>query len=136
MGGVGLQHFLPTTLTGLGWAYARQLIGKGLMAAGIVLALCCVALFLLRRTTLIPFGSASQLLTCGPYRFSRNPMYVSLVLVYFGVAVSLAQLCSLLLLPLPVAAIQTVVIPFEESRMQSLFGNDFVEYCARVRRWL
>jgi protein-S-isoprenylcysteine O-methyltransferase Ste14 len=63
-------------------------------------------------------------------------MYVSLVLVYLGGAGDLAQLWPLLLLPLPVLLIQRVVIPFEETRMRELFGEQYEQYCRRVNRWI
>ena len=88
------------------------------------------------RTTIIPFGTASNLITRGPYRFTRNPMYLSLVLVYIGVAGMLTLVWPLLLLPLPVVIINTIVIPFEEARLQDVFGAEFAQYCSNVRRWL
>jgi len=134
--GVGLQHLIPLSLTSINMANVVQFIGRGLAGVGVLLALCCVGMFLLSRTTLVPFGTAAQLLTHGPYRISRNPMYVSLVLVYLGVAGILMQAWPLLLLPLPVTVLHGIVIPFEEARMRDLFGEAFDLYCARVRRWL
>ena len=134
--GLGLQHLLPLSLTSTNMANIVQFIGKGLAGVGVLLAFCCVGMFLLSRTTLIPFGTAAQLLMHGPYRISRNPMYVSLVLVYLGVAGILAQAWPLLLLPLPVTVLHGIVIPFEEARMREVFGEAFDQYCARVRRWL
>lgn len=134
--GLGLQHLLPLSFASQNLVYIAHFIGKGLAGTGVLLALCCVGMFLLSRTTLIPFGTAAQLVTHGPYRFSRNPMYVSLTLVYLGVAGILFQIWPLILLPLPVAVLQGIVIPFEEARMREVFGDAFTSYCASVRRWL
>lgn len=136
LAGLGLQHLLPLSLTAINIANVVHFIGKGLAGVGVLLALCCVGMFLLSRTTLIPFGTAAQMLTQGPYRISRNPMYVSLVLVYLGVAAILTQAWPLLLLPLPITVLHGIVIPFEETRMREVFGEAFDHYCTRVRRWL
>jgi len=136
LAGVGLQHLLPLAPATTGLISAVQFIGKGLAIAGIALALCCLVMFLLSRTTLIPFGSAAQLVTHGPYRFTRNPMYLSLVLVYLGVAATLVQAWSLLLLPVPITVMHHIVIPYEEQRLRDLFGDAFDSYCASVRRWI
>jgi len=62
---------------------AGDAVGRRLLAAAaLLLALCCFALFALRRTTILPDGRPSALVLRGPYRFTRNPMYVSLVLSY------------------------------------------------------
>jgi protein-S-isoprenylcysteine O-methyltransferase Ste14 len=134
--GVGLHHLVPVPLGTGSLVAIEHLAGIALMISGGVLALSAAGTFLLKRTTLIPFSSPSTLVIGGPFRFTRNPMYVSLVLVYLGVAGDLAQLWPLLLLPLPVLLIQCVVIPFEETRMRELFGEQYEQYCRRVNRWI
>jgi len=112
-------------------------VGRRLLAAAaLLLALCCFALFALRRTTILPDGRPSALVLRGPYRFTRNPMYVSLVLSYVGLAGYLVVPWALVLLPLPLLALQRVLIPFEEARLRREFGSAYEHYCARVRRWL
>ena len=134
--GVGFQHFLPLTIHSTSIAEASEVVGIGLLACGLVLALSCVRMFLTARTTIIPHGTASKLLTAGPYRFTRNPMYVSLVLIYVGAAGILIQVWPLFVLPLPIAIVNSIVIPFEETRLREAFGGAFEQYCAGVRRWL
>lgn len=135
-GGLGLQHLAPLRIHSAMFLGASHAVGLGLAASGLLLALSCLALFLAARTTVIPFGSAARLITDGPYRFTRNPMYVSLVLVYVGAAGIFAQPWSLALLPLPVVIVHTIVIPFEEARLRASFGEAFERYCLGVRRWL
>ena len=132
--GFGLQQLVPITLNSTNVISAGHMIGLGLVICGGLLALSCVGIFLGARTTIIPFGSASSLVTRGPYRLTRNPMYVSLMLAYLGVVGLLIQPWSLFLLPLPVAVMHTVVIPFEEARLREVFGSEFHQYCANVRR--
>jgi protein-S-isoprenylcysteine O-methyltransferase Ste14 len=134
--GMGLQHLAPINIGSDLLVRVGHLIGFGLLGCGVLLALACVGLFLTARTTLIPFGTASNLVTRGPYRFTRNPMYLSLLLVYLGVVGLLGQPWPLFLLPLPVALVNTIVIPFEEARLRHIFGDAFGDYCANVRRWL
>lgn len=133
--GLGVQRLLPLDVPANVAAVSRPL-GIVLVICGVLLALSCVGMFLVGRTTIIPHASASKLMTGGPYRWTRNPMYVSLVLVYLGVVGVLAQTWPLLLLPLPVAIVNAIVIPFEEARLREVFGGAFQEYCARVRRWI
>jgi len=134
--GLGLQRLLPFAIHSANLLLFSRIAGFGLTAGGVLLAFSCLGLFRAARTTTIPFETASRLVTRGPYRFSRNPMYVSLVLTYLGVAGMQAQIWPLLLLPLTVAYLQRTVIPFEEARLREVFGDDYEQYCARVRRWL
>ena len=134
--GAGLQHLAPLTVDASNIVLAIRVIGVGLTATGVLIALSCLALFLAARTTVIPFGTSTSLISRGPYRFTRNPMYLSLVLVYLGVAGILVELWPLFLLPLPVAILHRMVIPFEEARLREAFGAAFDHYCTRVRRWI
>ena len=104
--------------------------------ASLLLVFASLALFARARTTLMPGGSASRLVTGGPFRISRNPMYLSLVLAYAGVALMLDLPWALALLPVPALLAQRVQIPFEEARMARLFGREYLDYRSRVRRWL
>lgn len=113
-----------------------QWAGSLLATAALGLAVVCFVLFGLRRTTILPGGQPSGLVLRGPYRFSRNPMYVALVLSYVGLAGYLVVPWALALLPLPLLALQRVLIPFEEARLRREFGAAYLQYCARVRRWL
>ena len=133
--GLGLQRLVPLDVP-VSVASVSRPIGIGLVICGALLALSSIGMFLVGRTTIIPHASASRLMTRGPYRWTRNPMYVSLVLVYVGVVGVLAQPWPLLLLPLPVALVNAIVIPVEEARLREIFGDAFQQYCARVRRWI
>ena len=134
--GWGLQFLFPFTIHSPTVVGVIHAIGFGLLVFGGLLVLSCLGIFLLARTTFIPFGRAAKLITRGPYRFSRNPMYVSLVLAYLGGAGLLVQPWPLIFLPVPVAVVNWIVIPFEESRLRGAFGSAYEEYCAKVRRWV
>jgi protein-S-isoprenylcysteine O-methyltransferase Ste14 len=134
--GVAVQRFAPLTIDSTSLAGAARFAGLGLVAAGLLLILSSVGIFLSTRTTIIPFGTAAHLVSSGPFRFTRNPMYLGLALIYVGVAGILFEPWPLALLPLPLLVMDRIVIPFEEARLQAVFGDAFETYCARVRRWI
>jgi len=134
--GMLLQQVLRLPVYPDGWLAPARIVGTVLANIALLLALAGMGLFARARTTILPSGRASRLVTGGPYRFTRNPMYVSLVLAYLGLALMLDVPWTLPLLALPVLQLQRVMIPFEEARMQALFGEAYLAYRARVRRWL
>lgn len=74
--------------------------------------------------------------TTGPYTFSRNPMYVSMILVYAGIALIVNTIWPLAFLPVALAALHYGVTRREERYLEKLFGDWYRQYRARVRRWL
>lgn len=134
--GLGLQHFVPLDAQSSGIAAASRTIGTALLACGVLLGLYCVTLFARARTTVIPHGTASRLMTRGPYRFTRNPMYVGLTLVYLGAAGVLVEVWPLVLLPIGMAFVNGIVIPYEEARLHDRFGDAYDAYRASVGRWV
>jgi protein-S-isoprenylcysteine O-methyltransferase Ste14 len=105
-------------------------------AIGAAIAGWSLVIFRKARTTTVPGRTSSKLVAWGPYRFSRNPMYVGLALAYIGEAGILKQFWPLLLLPLIVAYLNWVVIPVEEARLIEAFGAEYERYRATVRRWI
>jgi protein-S-isoprenylcysteine O-methyltransferase Ste14 len=134
--GVGIERLAPLSLYPAALLPVQRIVAALAIGAGVLLAFGCASIFMLVRTTIIPSGAASTLVVRGPYRLTRNPMYVSLVLVYLGVALMLHVSWPLLLLPFPLVLIHRVVIPFEEARLRELFGSEFERYCNRVHRWV
>jgi protein-S-isoprenylcysteine O-methyltransferase Ste14 len=88
------------------------------------------------KTTTVPGETSSQMVTWGPYRFTRNPMYVGLTVAYLGEALVLRQLWPVILLPLVIAYVHWIVIPLEESKLREAFGDQYDQYRARVGRWV
>lgn len=131
--GAGIEHFVPTgakTLHGLNAA------GGVLFLFGAVIAGWGLLIFHKQRTTTTPGMRSSKLVTWGPYRFTRNPMYVGLVLAYLGEAGLLKQAWPVVLLPLTVAYVNYVVIPLEEARLHEVFPGEYEQYRSKVRRWI
>jgi protein-S-isoprenylcysteine O-methyltransferase Ste14 len=131
--GALFQHFVPFPRAAM--PSDIFLGGAAIMVAGLGFGLSLAAGFLTRRTTLKPFADPAVLVARGAYRFSRNPMYLSLIVSYLGGTLMMGSLWPLVLLAVPVAVMARVVIPFEEGRMQATFGAGYRDYRARVRRW-
>jgi protein-S-isoprenylcysteine O-methyltransferase Ste14 len=88
------------------------------------------------RTAIIPFKPASRLVTSGIYRWTRNPMYLGMALIYAGVAILFDSPVALLLLVAVVVIIQRSVIAREEAYLERAFGDEYRVYKGRVRRWM
>jgi protein-S-isoprenylcysteine O-methyltransferase Ste14 len=125
----------------LGWP---KLPGLPLPLPGLILVILAFvapvwAALLFRRvgTELNPTSPANQVLvTKGPYRLTRNPMYLGLVILSLGIAVWVGA-WPMFLAPIAVfATANWVHIPFEEAKMRRQFGAAYERYCTRVRRWL
>jgi protein-S-isoprenylcysteine O-methyltransferase Ste14 len=133
--GVAAQRSFPIATHSDGSRFTR-LAGFFLIGAGIAIAFSAVGLFKRKSTTTVPFEAPTTLVTSGPYRFTRNPMYVGLTIVYFGVAATRLEIWPLVVLPLLLAYVNFEVIPFEERRLRDVFGDAYQQYGLRVRRWL
>jgi len=112
-------------------------LGIVLIVIGIVLAVTAAMLFRRENTEINPTSATNRkLVTSGPFRFTRNPMYLSLVLVTLGIAFWVGAWPMFLA---PLATFVTVKwfhIPFEEAKMRRQFGEAYDAYCGRVRRWI
>jgi protein-S-isoprenylcysteine O-methyltransferase Ste14 len=115
---------------------AVRLVGGAVFVLGAALAGWGWLTFRRARTTTVPGQESSRLVTWGPYRFSRNPMYVGLSVAYVGEAGILGQVWPLALLPLVVAYLNRAVIPVEESKLRDVFGGGYERYRRQVRRWV
>ena len=136
LAGVGLQRLFPIRIRAVQALYITHIAGAALFAIGAVLAAVCLVRFRRAKTTTVPFENPSRLILSGPYRFTRNPMYVALTLAYVGESGLTVQAWPLLVLPLVLVYVHRVVIPVEERRLRELFGDTYEQYCARVRRWI
>src|SRR5215203_7362057 len=87
-------------------------------------------------TTLRTDKPVSSLVQHGPFRYSRNPGYLSLTMIYAGIAILRNALWAILLLPLVVYVIKREVIEREERYLERTFGEEYVNYKAQVRRWV
>ena len=88
------------------------------------------------RTSVLPGGATSEVLRSGPFRLSRNPLYVGLVALDAGLALLAASFWALVLVPVGIALLLWGAIRPEERYLTEKFGTDYEAYRARVRRWL
>ena len=88
------------------------------------------------RGTPLPLDPTRRLVTCGPYRWVRNPQAVAMVLMVVGEVAAIRSLALWVLLPLTVAYLEWLVGPWEERQMARNFGAEYESYTRRVRKWL
>jgi protein-S-isoprenylcysteine O-methyltransferase Ste14 len=121
----------------------RQLIPEPLVWTGLVpfvlggwITLWTDRIFKKRGTTVKPHLEPSTLVTDGPYRISRHPMYLGMTLILLGIAVYCGSVTAFVAPVLFALIIQLKFIPMEERTMECVFGDDFRAYKRRTRAWL
>ena len=129
---------LPTRLQGLGiMTSIRWPVGAALVLAGLGILAWAAGLFRRRGNNLPPWQPVAELVINGPYRWTRNPMYLGMALLYAGLAVAFDSLLAIILLAvLVLPIIQTQVIAKEERYLESKFGEPYLAYKKQVGRWL
>lgn len=135
-GGWALERRWPLPLVSPARTGMLEAIGVALVVLGLGLAFWGILTFRRARTAIIPNQPASHIVETGPYRFTRNPMYVGLTVAYLGGALVLNAAWPLALLPFVLAALVVLVIRREERYLTAAFGPDYDAYRRRVRRWL
>jgi protein-S-isoprenylcysteine O-methyltransferase Ste14 len=130
--GLVLQHYRPQAVIPAAWAHllGPLLVGLGFGGLPAVLA------FRRAGTHPEPWKPVTALVVTGPYRFSRNPMYLGFTLFYLGISLWVNSLWPLLLLPVVLVVMRLGVIAREETYLERRFGDEYRSYRARVRRWL
>ena len=132
-------------LTGLGLERRRPLprppragrrAGGALLLLGAALPASGATLFRRRGTSVVPVRPTTALVTGGPYRLTRNPMYVGFALVHAGLALRRRSTWALLMLGPVLAVVDRIVIRREERYLERTFGEEYRSYARRVRRWL
>jgi protein-S-isoprenylcysteine O-methyltransferase Ste14 len=130
---VVLHRYFPiASLIPAPWNYA----GIAIAGLGVVLAVWSVVLYRRASTTIIPFQESTALITWGPYRLTRNPIYLSMALLLLGAAVFAGSLSPFIVIPVFVIIIQKLFISPEEAMLAEKFPAEFPAYRRKVRRWL
>lgn len=133
LAGIGLHRAWPLAMP---WEQHGRVLAVCILAIVAVLAFWSLYEFFRARTDVRPDRPDSALITTGPYRYTRNPLYIGLSLVQLSAASWLNNLWVLLLLPLSIVVITKYAIAREERYLEKLFGQEYLHYKARVRRWL
>jgi protein-S-isoprenylcysteine O-methyltransferase Ste14 len=118
------------------WKPPVSYAGLILIVIGTVMTGYSARLFAVAGTPLIPFERTTTLITYGLYRFTRNPMYLGLMLIVLGVAILQGSLAAFLPLPVFAWILQTRFVRGEERFLESLFGAEYLDYKSTVRRWI
>ena len=135
--GVALQHWLPLHVGVQVPPVVRYAVG-GLVILLPLLGLGLPGVMALRRTgqSEIPWTPTTEIVQGGPFRFSRNPMYLQMVLLCVGFAILLFNPWILLITPLVAWALYQFAIRPEEKYLEAKFGAEYLSYRQRVRRWI
>ena len=128
-----LDRVIPLRMPGGGW---RASVGWVLVGSGVALVVSGASTFRRHGTTVMPHHAVSTFVTSGPYRFTRNPMYLGMSTAYIGAALVLGSWWPLLGLPVIVLLVDRFVIDREEAYLRTRFGADYDDFSARTRRWL
>jgi protein-S-isoprenylcysteine O-methyltransferase Ste14 len=131
---MGVLHFLVPI-----WRPIRfpvSYLGIPPIGVGLWMVLTSARLFDQAETTIKPFEESSTLVTEGLFRYTRNPIYLGMVLVLIGAAFALGSLTAFLVIPIFVRLIQERFIRHEEAALTEKFGSEYVDYQGRVRRWV
>ena len=113
-----------------------RVLGWPLVGGGMALAAWFGRTMRAAETTFRTDKPVSRVVQDGPFRYSRNPGYLSLTMLYAGIAVRRNALWAILLLPWVVYVIQREVIEREERYLERTFGEEYLAYKVRVRRWV
>lgn len=136
--GFGVLMWLVASNAGGMHFPGQPLLAALLMLCGALIDLASVAAFLGARTTVNPLRPerAEKLVVIGFFRYSRNPMYLGMLLILTGWAIWLGQPLNVIMLIAFVYCINELQIKPEEQALQTRFGDEYREYCQQVRRWL
>ena len=107
-----------------------------LVVAGLVVMGVSAYAFHRVDTGIVPFDDATTLVTSGFYRFTRNPMYLGMVIILLGGAIRAGSFGALVPIPLFIWVIRQQFILAEERFLEDAFGEQYLDYTKRVRRWL
>lgn len=129
----GLHYLLPIALLrGAVWLY----LGVALIGSSVLFIVVSARLFDKLGTTIKPFEESTALVVTGPFKYSRNPMYLGMVGVLIGLAVVLGTATPVVVIPVFVWLITRRFVLVEEAALKARFGDDYTEYRNRVGRWL
>ena len=116
----------------------KIIFGSSIIISGLIIILFAIILFKKYQTTITPLNpfNATKLMTDGIYKFSRNPMYLGLLLTLVGISTILNPIGGFFLIPLFVLYLNLFQIIPEENAMADLFKDEFLDYKKKVRRWI
>jgi len=137
LAGFLVQRFVATHIVnGVDPVRTLRLVGWAEIVIGLVLIYWGIGTFKWMRTPVFPIYPARVLVERGPYKFTRNPMYLGFSVLYLGLCLAANAFWPLIFLPAEIALLYLCAIRLEEAYLTREFGEAYREYCARVRRWI
>lgn len=130
-----IQKLLPLDRTFFYSTIAAN-VGIVLLICAAVFAVPAVVQFIRSKNNIVPIRPANSLQTTGIYSITRNPMYMSLLLFYAGLAITKGNWWTMILIPALILIVQGYIIRKEEAYLERKFGEDYAAYKKRVRRWI
>ncbi len=122
------KHFFNTT--------TAKVIGLAVILMGLFFNFPALRQFFITKNTIVTIKPANSLQTTGIYALSRNPMYISLLLFYTGISFIIGNGWNFILLPVLFMVVQEYIIKREESYLERRFGQQYLDYKFKVKRWL
>jgi len=113
-----------------------DIVGASLIVLGFLLPIWGAQAFKRHETNILPYKDPDNMVSDGPFKFTRNPMYLGMLLVLVGIATVIGTNMGLIFPLVFFAVANWWYIPFEEGRMAEAFGDKFTEYKSNVRRWI
>jgi protein-S-isoprenylcysteine O-methyltransferase Ste14 len=113
-----------------------RILGWPLLACGLVIGFLGSREMRRAETNVDPYKPATSVVTGGPFRFTRNPLYLSFTMIYGGIATIANALPAALLLPIVLRLMRRGVIEREERYLERKFGDEYIEYKEEVPRWI
>lgn len=117
-------------------SYPYSLGGFSLVLTGLIIAFKINFILLKNSTSVKAFEPATVLITSGPFRYSRNPVYLGMVIILFGVEIILGSLSPFICPLLLFIILNIFIITKEETELEKLFGEQYLNYKTKVRRWI
>jgi len=112
------------------------IIGLGLIGLGFLLAFNSIARFIRAKTGVVPFSESTILIKEGFYKYTRNPMYVGMNSFLLGLMLILNNPLNVIFLVIFFFIVRNMFVFKEEVQMEDTFGEDYLTYKGKVRRWL
>jgi protein-S-isoprenylcysteine O-methyltransferase Ste14 len=111
-------------------------IGFGFVVVGFLIGLAAFIEFRKAKTTILPHGSVSNIISSGIFRFTRNPIYLGFLFMVIGFPLNFGSVWGIIIAPLFIATMNRLVIEKEEAYLEKKFKEQYTNYKSNVRRWL
>jgi protein-S-isoprenylcysteine O-methyltransferase Ste14 len=126
-------NFLPPAFSATSWTFY---LGLALLVAALALGMSALRTFRKVGTNPSPHEPTLKLATTGPYRFSRNPMYIGFMMILAGLSLVASLEWGLILVPVLAVLLHYGVVTREEAYLSAKFGQPYREFMNRTRRWI